>query len=464
MKMGRLDRRSCSTAVWLTRFLLTRSLGWALLMSSSLCATSGVPANEQLESAIRTETAGFERPAAEIGLPSERLRARLRPAERAVSTGARVDAAPGEALQAMRSRFRSARWKDLPGWGQDPLGPALQAFLRSCAVLGRAQNWKSACQAATHLPATADEQRLRKFFESDFTPWQVIDRDGRKTGLITGYYEPLLHGSRTPSERYRYPLYAPPADMLTIDLSSAYPEFNDKSLRGRLQSGRVVPYFSRQEIEAPNSPLKGRELVWVDDRIDAFFLHAQGSGRVELDTGETVHIGYADQNGHPFRSVGRYLIAKSEMRPQQISMQGIKSWARANPGKVDTFFNFNPRYVFFRELPANLPGPIGTLGVPLTAQRSIAIDAHFIPLGAPVYLSTTHPRSSRPLNRLMLAQDTGGSIRGGLRSDVFWGFGEEAGQLADAMMERGRMWVLLPRKAPDAHPARARSRARSWAW
>jgi len=327
----------------------------------------------------------------------------------------------------------------------EPLGGARDAFLQSCSALAAQDAWKSVCSAAAQLPAQASDEELRAFFEIWFTPYRVINADGSVNGLVTGYYEPLLNGSRSRTGRYRYPLYAVPDDLLTIDLSNVYPELKNRRLRGRLDGNRVVPYLSREEIESPQQPLKGKELVWVDDAVDAMFLHIQGSGQVQLDNGDVMRVGYADQNGFPFRSVARYLISNRQLRPEHASMQGIKAWATRHPKKLEAFLNYNPSYVFFRELPLNLPGPLGTLQVPLTAERSIAVDPRVVPLGVPVYLSTTWPNSDRPLNRLMVAQDTGGAIAGAVRADFFWGFGEQAGRLAGTMKQSGRMWVLLPK-------------------
>jgi membrane-bound lytic murein transglycosylase A len=178
---------------------------------------------------------------------------------------------------------------------------------------------------------------------------------------------------------------------------------------------------------------------------------------VQLENGERVRVGYADQNGHPFRSLGRLLIQRGELPPERTSMQGIKDWARRHPGKVQRFMNENPSFVFFRELPGDLPGPIGSLGVPLTAERSIAVDPRVIPLGVPVYLATTWPNSPQPLNRLMVAQDTGGAINGGVRADFFWGFGDAAGSQAGKMRQPARMWVLLPKGYKPANNVQAAS-------
>lgn len=304
--------------------------------------------------------------------------------------------------------------------------------------------WGQVCQAAAQLEY-ADEDAVRDFFESNFMPWMLRNADGSGTGLITGYYEPKLHGSRTPSPRYRYPIYGVPDDLLIIDLASIHPELKHMRLRGRLEGRRVVPYYSRAEIEHGHAP-QGKELFWVDDPIGLFFLHVQGSGRIELPDGTLVKVGYADQNGHPYRSIGRRLIDMGELSPDEVSLQSIRQWARAHPERIGELLSANPSYVFFRELPDRYPGPVGALGVPLTAGYSLAVDRAFIPLGAPVYLSTSWPNEQQhPLNRLMIAQDTGGAIRGSIRADFFWGFGEQAGRLAGSMKQPGSLWLLLPK-------------------
>jgi membrane-bound lytic murein transglycosylase A len=343
-----------------------------------------------------------------------------------------------------RGKLVAASWLDLPAWGRESVGPALEAFVRSCGVLEKQDAWKGVCAGAQTFAPGSAERDIAAFFELNFDPYQVVNADDSASGMVTGYYEPLLHGSRTRSQRFRYPLYAVPKDLLVIDLSSVYPDLKHRRLRGRLEGNRVVPYYARGDIDT-GAALRGHELVWVDDAVDAFFLHIQGSGQVELESGERMRVGYADQNGHPFRSLGRLLIERHEIAPERASMQGIKDWARRNPLKVQDFLNSNPSYVFFRELPGDLPGPIGALGVPLTAERSIAVDPRVVPLGVPVYLATTWPNAPDPLNRLMVAQDTGGAIAGGVRADFFWGFGDAAGSLAGRMRQSGRMWVLLPK-------------------
>ena len=218
----------------------------------------------------------------------------------------------------------------------------------------------------------------------------------------------------------------------------------------RLVGNKLVPYPTRKEIEASanGNGFKGKPLAWVEDPVELFFLQIQGSGRIEMPDGSHLRVGYADQNGYPYQSIGKLLVERGELKLEQASMQGIKNWGIKNPDKLPDLLASNPSFVFFRELDGTLPGPLGALGIPLTGGRSIAIDPRFIPLGAPVFLSTTQPNSPLPLNKLVMAQDTGGAIRGGVRADVFWGFGDAAGEQAGRMKQRGKMWVLLPKDYP----------------
>ena len=354
--------------------------------------------------------------------------------------------------------LEAVNWSELPGWTDDEPRAAWEAFLRSCTRLQAQTAWRESCALAEQLPAGAS---VRNFFETYFLPYRVANADGSVQGLATGYYEPLLRGSRRKEGPYRYPLYAAPEDLLIVDLAETHPELKQLRLRGRLDGRRVVPYYPRAEIERGLPALAGKELLWVDDPVDLFFLQIQGSGRVRLATGELVRVGYADQNGQPYRSIGRYLVEQGELKLEQASMQGIKAWGAANPVKLDALLAQNPSYVFFRELPRadgvqgsatddarTTAGPVGALGVALTPERSIAVDPLHIPLGAPVFLATTWPNSTQPLERLVLAQDTGGAIRGAVRADYFWGFGEAAGAQAGRMRQSARMWVLLPRDYP----------------
>lgn len=343
--------------------------------------------------------------------------------------------------------LKPGTWTALPGWRDDNLQQAWPALLTGCNALKAQPAWQNVCALAAALPDPSRES-VRRFFETRFTPYQVFNADGSDSGMITGYYEPLLRGSRTRTPAYRYPVHGIPDDLLVIDLGELYPELKNLRLRGRVEGRRVVPYFNRAQIESGTAPVSGKEIAWVADAVELFFLQIQGSGRVRLDNGEMVRLGYADQNGHPYRSIGRLLVERGDLPLERASMQGIKAWAAQNPDKLQELLNYNASYVFFRELPADLPGPLGALGVPLTAQRSVAIDPRFIPLGAPLFLATTMPNSRTPLNRLMLAQDTGGAIRGAVRADFFWGFGDAAGAQAGRMRQSGKIWVLLPNDYP----------------
>jgi len=354
---------------------------------------------------------------------------------------------PAKAMQA-------ARWSELPGWSEDDLAAAWPAFLQSCrALASRPQwpQWKSVCDEAQALAAPTTPA-IRRFLESRLQPWRLTNPDGTSSGLVTGYYEPLLHGSRHRGKPYLQPVFGVPPDLLTIDLGSVLPELKHLRLRGRLEGGKVVPYFSRAEINSRHDDASARALLWIDDPVELFFLQVQGSGRVKLADGSMTRLAYADQNGHPYQSIGRLLVERGELTLEQASMQGIKQWARANPARVGELLNANPSYVFFREQPLkgnDHAGPNGALGVPLTPERSIAVDPRYVPLGVPVFLATTQPESSLALRRLVLAQDTGGAIRGVVRADLFWGFAAQAGSQAGRMKQSGQMWVLLP---PEAAP------------
>jgi membrane-bound lytic murein transglycosylase A len=337
-----------------------------------------------------------------------------------------------------------ASFADLPGWTTDTVAQAWSAFAASCRAMRFQPPWQAVCDEAAKI-ADPSEAAARQFFETNFVPYRVANGDGTTQGLVTGYYEPLLRGSRSKTSPFLYPLYAPPDDLLVIDLTAVNPDLKNMRLRGRLDGRRVVPYFSRAEIDGGVAPVAGKEIVWVDDPIEAFFLQVQGSGRVKLENGDLLRVGYADQNGHPYQSIGRWLVDKGELSLPEASMQGIQKWARSNPQRLSELLNQNPSYVFFRELPSAEGGPPGAQGVPLTPERSIAVDPRFVPLGAPVWLATTRPNSSVPLERLVVAQDTGGAIRGAVRADFFWGFGPDAGREAGRMRQQGRMWVLLPR-------------------
>jgi membrane-bound lytic murein transglycosylase A len=369
--------------------------------------------------------------------------------------------------------YLPASFADLPGWTVDRADlawPALEVGCKRLMATAAAQSppksasalpssssppppsiWQRVCDDAAALPVV-DAAGARAFFEHHFSVWKLSAADGNDTGLVTGYYEPLLSGSRTATEKYTVPLYAPPDDLLTVDLASLYPELAGKRVRGRVDGRKVVPYWTRADIEQGRAPVRDKALLYVDNAVDAFFLEIQGSGRVRLDDGSVVRVNYADQNGHPFRSIARVLIDRGELTLDRASMQSIRAWGRAHPEQLPALLDENPSYVFFRIVPppqpdtleAAIDGPIGSLGVPLTRERTIAVDTRSVPLGAPVYLATTRPLSDEPLQRLVFAQDTGGAIRGAVRADFFWGFGADAAREAGRMKQPAHMWILWP--------------------
>jgi membrane-bound lytic murein transglycosylase A len=333
----------------------------------------------------------------------------------------------------------------LPGWPSAGLERSVRAFIAGCPRPGPLAR---ACEAASSVPP-GDEAAARRFFEASFVPYALVSSEGADTGLITGYYEPIVEGSRVQTERHRHPVFSVPEDLIVVDLAAISPELRGLRLRGRVEGRRLVPYFSRAQIDSRG--VAAPVIAWISDPVELFFLHIQGSGQVRFEDGTRIRIGFADQNGHPYRSLGRYLIDRGELVLEQASMQGIKAWAASNPGKLQEALNANPSYVFFRELPPS-DGPPGALGVPLTPEFSLAVDRRFVPLGAPVYLATTYPLSEERLERMMAAQDTGGAIRGIVRGDFYWGTGPEAGAAAGRMRSQGRMWLMWPRGESPPRP------------
>ena len=333
----------------------------------------------------------------------------------------------------------------IEGWAAGDPRPGFEVLLESCRAIARREQWRDACEQAKWVDAGNRTEVLR-FFHENFIPYRLQQEDGEPDGLLTGYYVPNLAGSRTPSEEYSWPIYGLPDDLLVVDLDEVYPALGDYRLRGRIEGRRVVPYYSRGEIDSAQEPLKGDELLWVRDPVELFFLHIQGSGRIEFPEGEGVMVHYADQNGHPYRSIGKLLLERGAMTRDQMSMQNIKAWAQNNPDQVRALLDENPSYIFFEELSGTVENPPGALGIPLTPRYSLAVDPKYVPLGAPVFLATTWPGEERPLRRLMGAQDTGGAIKGQVRADFYWGLGDEAGSYAGRTKQAARMWVLLPRE------------------
>jgi membrane-bound lytic murein transglycosylase A len=340
---------------------------------------------------------------------------------------------------------QQVNWSSVGGWTEDTHADAWPALLSNCIALRSKTEWQSICKAAEAIDAPSNTA-ARLFFEKWFVPHELLGKGGKPDGLITGYYEPLLFGSTEPDSRFRYPLYQQPDSLLTIDLGDLYPELKNKRVRGLVAGHKVIPFYSREQIESDRQLLAGNELVWIDDRDAVFFLHIQGSGRIQLRDGSVIGAGYSDQNGHPYVAIGRLLLERGELDRDEISLFTIRQWLRDNPGEAELLLNQNPSYVFFELREDVGEGPVGSLNVPLTPQRSIAIDPKTVPLGTPVWLQTNIPGAvDLAYNRLVIAQDTGGAIKGPLRADLFWGHGQEAENNAGIMKERGSMLVLLPR-------------------
>ena len=325
--------------------------------------------------------------------------------------------------------FRSVAWQDLPGWQEDDLTQAWPAWLKSCDAFRKRNseiNWKQACSQASGISGR-DKQAIRQYFEGNFQVYEVRNSaTGNESGLITGYYEPVMNGSQTRAANYTVPLYGIP---------------------NAWKIAKPSPAPTRAEL-MNSGVLRGSELAWVQDPVAAAFMQIQGSGKIRLEDGRVLRLGYAGTNDQPFKSFAQWLLDRKEITRGEASMQGISAWAKRNPSKVEEMLNANPRFVFFKELPGNVSadlGPNGALGVPLTVERSIAIDLKAMPLGAPVFLSTSKPLSSQTIQKLVMAQDTGKAIVGGVRADYYWGSGDSAGELAGRMKQDGKMWLLLPR-------------------
>lgn len=365
----------------------------------------------------------------------------------------------------------------LPGWAADDVSEALPALLRSCdRVLaqpvdrplkpvelgGTPGDWRPFCGAMRGLGDGAGQEEVSAVIEREMVAVPLARPDeeaagarpgegsgwSRRIGLFTGYFEPLLHGSRRRSDRYGVPLYTQPSDLVMVDLGRFRDDLRGRRVAGRVQGGSLQPYDDREAIASGSLAGRGLELIWVDDAIDAFFLHIQGSGRVALDDGSVFRVGYAAQNGHPYHAIGRTLVDLGELTLEEVSLQSIDAWLREHPDRADEVMATNDSYVFFREIRGE--GAIGAQGVALTPERSLAVDRQHVPLGVPVWLDAMVPAAAAdaPDERrqwLLVAQDTGGAIRGAVRGDVFWGAGERARAIAGRMAHRGRYWALVPR-------------------
>ncbi len=353
----------------------------------------------------------------------------------------------------------------LPGWSSADVRAAHSAFAASCAKLmqradgdgfggaaeyGKVAEWKAPCSVALNS-ADMTEAGARAFFEQNFTPAAARNNDN-EIGLFTGYYEPELNGSRKKHGAFQTPLLAKPDDLVMVDLGAFRENLKGERIAGRVDGSKLVPYAKRGDIVDGKLGARAKPLVYVDDPVDAFFLQVQGSGRVKLADGSMIRVNYDGQNGYPYTAIGRLLIERGAVPREKMSMQAIRAWLVANPGEARALMNENASYVFFKELPIDDPsqGAPGSAGVPLTAEASLAVDTRFHGLGAPMWIEAHAPSrdTAQPdvdFNRLVIAQDTGGAIRGPVRGDVYWGAGKAAESVAGRMAHKGKLYVLLPK-------------------
>jgi membrane-bound lytic murein transglycosylase A len=526
---------------------LCRSAAGALLASLSfvLCACASAPAGTGSPAASAVATQGVT-PATASAAPARTLDS---PTDLAAL--ARADAAADTDVKTRNALFKASSFAELPGWGQDDLDTAWDAFQTSCLALAKREAWKPLCARAARLNRNPAE--LRRFFEQEFALFRILNADASRDGDVTGYYEPLINGSLRPEGAFNVPVYATPNDLYTLDWK-AIPaaqrratvyvvkagqnlnvapgrvpgsfaldttrfelDTRDRNWRVQLVGERALPYRTRAEIEA-GGQLDAPVVAWVDDALALYAMQVQGSGRIRLRDGTVLRVQYAEQNGHPFkpvrlatkgpervrtRSLGSGpeeaesfeladAVPEADTALEGVTTRGIKAPAAkpaanasgsdalvdqllggsqrkpapratttsapANPAAPtarslvpgaprSAALGSDPSYVFFRVAPDQSPtrGPVGALGVPLTAGRSIAVDPRITPLGYPVYMAAPTPAgSSLPLQRLVVAQDTGGAIRGAIRADFFWGSGVDAGRQAMRTRQRGQMWLMLP--------------------
>jgi len=383
-------------------------------------------------------------------------------------TAARGQAAsPAELLSfPPESQLEPLAWSTLKGWQEDDHAAAFAAFQSSCNPLAARLKWRlrknreprdsrpiyaalaEVCARAVETEP-ADDAAARAFFEENFRPVKVGNL-GEETGLLTGYYEPVIEGSRFPSDEYVVPVYAPPSNLVVGGRTySEGQKFPNKGRVGRRVGRKVVPYYERGEIEDGVLAGQGYEICWLKDPIDAFFMQIQGSARVKLDTGKTLRLNYAAHNGHAYTPVGRLLIARNQVSKEDMSMDRIREWMERDPEAGKELRRENRSYVFMRETGlADDVEPTGAQGIPLTPGRSIAVDRKLHVYGTPFFITAALPIDSEkpvtPFHRLMVAQDTGSAIIGVARADIYWGAGDEPGRIAGRIKQQGQFVMLVP--------------------
>ncbi|MEE2694642.1 MAG: MltA domain-containing protein [Pseudomonadota bacterium] len=349
-------------------------------------------------------------------------------------------------------------YSDLVEWGLDKHGEVVPALRKSCDLfLGRdpkekvgpkgiggyIKDWRAPCAAIGEIDEH-DHSQAKAFFEFWFSPF-LVRSQGSDAGLFTGYYEPAIEASLKRDEEFTVPIYGKPPGLFSINLGEFNSSLAGETISGQLVGGKFRPFASRGEIEAGALAGRDLELFWAKDPVAVFFLHIQGSGRVSLPDGRSIRIGYHAQNGHPYRSIGRELVLRGHLLREEVTMQSIRRWLEENPEQQSAIFNQNRSFIFFRVIKGD--GPIGAQNVALTPKRSLAVDLRHMPLGVPLWIDTNAPLAGEgdvKWRRLMVAQDTGGAIRGVVRGDIFWGGDIEAAEIAGRMKHSGRYYLLLP--------------------
>ena len=346
----------------------------------------------------------------------------------------------------------------LPGWQQDNIIEAVPAYQKSCEALLKNNPqemlgyegvpvafspWERACTAFLKNPPKTSSE-FRKFLETHFEVYTVQDENNGE-GLFTGYYEPFVEASYARSEIYNTPLYRKPKDLIVVEnLGIFKPRMKGERIAGRVHQGTLIPYYSRSEIENGILENQGLEIAWVKDPVDLFFLHIQGSGRLQFEDGSSLGIGYDGTNGQFYIAIGKILYERGHIPKDQINLESMKSWLKAHPEEGREIMNLNPSYVFFRV--RDTQDPVGSQGVELTPTRSLAIDRKWVEWGNLLWLDCEHPLGDQPLQRLMVTQDTGGAIKGAVRGDFYWGSGPQAEKYAGPMKSKGRFYVLVPKE------------------
>ncbi len=350
-------------------------------------------------------------------------------------------------------QIKKAAFSELSGWNSENFGEVIPVFKKNCTQILKSKNTYISSENLK-IPA-ADLQskcnkfnnkniktaaEMKSFMESEFIPYAVTD-NGKAEGKFTSYYEAVINASYTKSDRYKYPVYGKPNDLIELNLRDFDKDLPNTRLVGRVVNNKFVPYYNRRDIE--NNGISAPVIVWGDDLVDIHFMQIQGSAVAKMDDGSEIRIGYADNNGHKFSGIGSILINKGLIKPEYSSMPKIREWLRKNPDKAQDLMAENERFIFQKINTAD--GPLGAYGVSLTAGRSLAVDTRYIPLGSILWLDTLSP-DKRNIDKIVFAQDIGSAIKGVVRGDYFWGHGEEALKYAGRMNSVGKYFILLPKE------------------